>query len=640
MNQEGRVVVLHVDDDAAFVETAASVLERVDERMTVVTATGTAEATTILDDREIDCIVSDYEIDARTGLELLDDVRERCPDLPFVLFTGKGSEEVASDAISRGVTDYLQKETGKEQFEVLANRIDNAVSRYRSQRELAESRERLSLFFDQSPLGVIEWDTEFRIQRVNDRASELLGYEEAALLGESWRVLVPESEHGAVGRMGEELRADAEQASRVTETIRGDDERILCEWHNRSITDEGGETVGFLSQFQDVTAREHRERQLEQHRESLELLHDAADRLYVADSVEECYRITIDAAVTILGFDWCALTGPADNGEEFEIEAVSAEAPLDVGDRPFGLNEGVAGHVYQTKEPHIVNDARESERGKPVEEDIRSAVTVPVSDWGVFQAVATSTETFDEQDRKHAELLVGSMVTAIDRLEQQAELHSRQAELERQNERLDQFASVVSHDLRNPLNVASGRLALAREDCESEHLDDIAGAHDRMEALIEDLLRLAREGERVEEPGVVELDEVVKRCWTHVETREASLRVDAAGTIEADRGQLEQLLENLVRNAVEHGGPAVTVTVGPLDDGFFVEDDGPGIPADERDAVFEPGHSTAAGGTGFGLSIVDQTVEAHGWSVDVAESAAGGARFEITGVDGVGQAPE
>ena len=640
MNQEGRVVVLHVDDDAAFVETAASVLERVDERMTVVTATGTAEATTILDDREIDCIVSDYEIDARTGLELLDDVRERCPDLPFVLFTGKGSEEVASDAISRGVTDYLQKETGKEQFEVLANRIDNAVSRYRSQRELAESRERLSLFFDQSPLGVIEWDTEFRIQRVNDRASELLGYEEAALLGESWRVLVPESEHGAVGRMGEELRADAEQASRVTETIRGDDERILCEWHNRSITDEGGETVGFLSQFQDVTAREHRERQLEQHRESLELLHDAADRLYVADSVEECYRITIDAAVTILGFDWCALTGPADNGEEFEIEAVSAEAPLDVGDRPFGLGEGVAGHVYQTKEPHIVNDARENERGKPVEENIRSAVTVPVSDWGVFQAVATSTETFDEQDRKHAELLVGSMVTAIDRLEQQAELRSRQAELERQNERLDQFASVVSHDLRNPLNVASGRLALAREDCESEHLDDIAGAHDRMEALIEDLLRLAREGERVEEPGVVELDEVVKRCWTHVETREASLRVDAAGTVEADRGQLEQLLENLVRNAVEHGGPAVTVTVGPLDDGFFVEDDGPGIPADERDAVFEPGHSTAAGGTGFGLSIVDQTVEAHGWSVDVAESAAGGARFEITGVDGVGQAPE
>jgi PAS domain S-box-containing protein len=640
MSQEGRVVVLHVDDDAAFVEAAASMLERLDERLTVVTATGTEEATTVLDDRPIDCIVSDYEIDARTGLELLDDVRERRPDLPFVLFTGKGSEEVASDAISRGVTDYLQKETGKEQFRVLANRIDNAVSRYRSQRELAESRERLSLFFDQSPLGVVEWDRRVDIRRLNDQALEILGYDEAELLGESWQVLVPESEHDAVGRMAEDLQADAEQASRVTETIRGDGERILCEWHNRTITDSDGEIVGILSQFQDVTEREHRERQLEQHRESLEQLHDAADRLYVADSVEECYQITIDAAVTILGFDWCALTGPADNGEEFEIEAVSADAPVDVGDRPFGLDEGVAGHVYQTKEPHIVNDARESERGKPVEEDIRSAVTVPVGDWAVFQAVATSTESFDEQDRKHAELLVGSMVTAIDRLEQQTELHRRQAELERQNERLDQFASVVSHDLRNPLNVASGRLALAREDCESEHLDDIVQAHDRMEALIDDLLTLAREGERVEAPGTVDLPEVVRQCWAHVDTREASLHVDVAGSIEADRSQLEQLLENLVRNAVEHGGPAVTVTVGSLEDGFFVADDGPGIPEGDRDALFEPGHSTAEGGTGFGLSIVDQVVEAHGWEIAAGESAAGGARFEITGVERVGQATE
>ncbi|MFB6101157.1 MAG: nitrogen regulation protein NR(II) [Haloplanus sp.] len=231
-----------------------------------------------------------------------------------------------------------------------------------------------------------------------------------------------------------------------------------------------------------------------------------------------------------------------------------------------------------------------------------------------------------------------------------SERKARERELHRQNDRLEEFVSVVSHDLQNPLNVAAGRLELAQEACSSDHLDDAARALDRMDELIADLLRLARDGTRVNEIEPVALADVVDDCWRNVETAGATLDIETDLTIRADRGRLQHLLENLLQNAVEHGstssrtqsddgaehgGEAVAITVGTLDDerGFYVADDGPGIPKDSRDQVFESGYSTATDGTGFGLAIVEEVAEAHGWSIRAVESNAGGARFELTSVD-------
>ncbi|USZ69727.1 PAS domain S-box protein (plasmid) [Halorussus salilacus] len=223
------------------------------------------------------------------------------------------------------------------------------------------------------------------------------------------------------------------------------------------------------------------------------------------------------------------------------------------------------------------------------------------------------------------------------------ERRKRKRRVERQNERLKEFASVVSHDLRNPLNVAQGHLGLAEETGEQRHFEKAESALDRMESLIGDLLKLARQGQDVSETERVDLEAVVRRAWATVSTGDASLRVaDGLGELEADDGRLQELLENLFRNSVEHAGGDVVVEVGPLGgpasddagrvaraDGFYVADDGPGIPEADREKVFEHGHTTAEDGSGLGLSIVKSIADAHGWDVSAHESDAGGARFEI-----------
>ncbi len=154
-----------------------------------------------------------------------------------------------------------------------------------------------------------------------------------------------------------------------------------------------------------------------------------------------------------------------------------------------------------------------------------------------------------------------------------------------------------------------------------------------MQTLIDDLLSLSRLDRQISETEAVALARLSETCWQTVVTADARLVVDADRHLRADRNRLQQLLENLFRNAIEHAGESVTVTVDELDAGFYVEDDGPGIPASERAQLFEAGASTARDGTGLGLSIVSRIVDAHDWDIRITDGAEGGARFEITGVE-------
>jgi signal transduction histidine kinase len=224
-----------------------------------------------------------------------------------------------------------------------------------------------------------------------------------------------------------------------------------------------------------------------------------------------------------------------------------------------------------------------------------------------------------------------------ERKEREQELEETKAELKQSNEKLNQFAGMVSHDLRNPLNVIRGRAELLRSEAPAEHVDPIRNNAERMETMIEDLLTLSRAGKSVDDPEEVSLARVVADSWAAVGSDgiELDLEVPDTVTVAADGDRLRHVFENLFRNASEHNDSPVRIRVGTLFDetesvsGFFIADDGTGIPESEREDVFEQGFTTNRDGTGFGLSIVEEIVEAHGWRISVGESDADGARFDV-----------
>ena len=247
---------------------------------------------------------------------------------------------------------------------------------------------------------------------------------------------------------------------------------------------------------------------------------------------------------------------------------------------------------------------------------------------GQIRYYSISTNHFSTGKAKLGQLILFKDVT---------EKEQYRRELEAQNARLEQFTGMVSHDLRNPLNIAQGNLDLVRETGDDDALQTVETALDRMEALIADLLALARQGQPIDDTELVSLREIADSCWEMVDVADAELVVDGELELQADPERLQQLLENLFRNAVEHGGDSVGITVGLLDDdvGFYIEDTGPGIPEDTRETVFESGYTTNRGGTGLGLSIVKEIAEAHGWSIRTTAGTTGGARFEINTAEGI-----
>jgi PAS domain S-box-containing protein len=253
----------------------------------------------------------------------------------------------------------------------------------------------------------------------------------------------------------------------------------------------------------------------------------------------------------------------------------------------------------------------------------------------------------------------------------------RERALRRQNEQLEEFAGVISHDLRNPLAVARGYVGVLEEEYDVDRLGKVVDAHERMDELLDDLLTLAREGRTVDDVAPVDLESAARMAWATVETSDATIEVRTERAVLADESRLRQLLENLFHNSVEHGGDGVTVTVGDLDGGggphasdaargdrseggavhdsggsrsepgetaaakdeeplaagrsdggaapvgFYVADDGSGIAASDRAEVFEAGVSSDEDGPGFGLTIVRRIAEAHGWSVRLTNGGPG-----------------
>ncbi|RZH67544.1 PAS domain S-box protein [Natrinema altunense] len=337
---------------------------------------------------------------------------------------------------------------------------------------------------------------------------------------------------------------------------------------------------------------EQRERTLNRYER---LVETAGDGMYVLD--DEGHLMTVnDALVEMTGFSREGLLGE-------HVSILFGSEDIEAGERII-RSLLANGESTDTLELSV-----ETKAGATIPCEVQIAVLVPD---GEFRGS------------------VGVLRDVTERKRQERKLRER-------NERLDAFARIVSHDLRNPLGVAQGYLDLFEETGDSRYAAKTRNGLDRMESIIDDVLAIAREGEWAADTEPVDLESAAREAWAHVSTAEATLAVTETVTLSADRSRLLRLLENCFRNSIEHGGTTETVRIGPLEDdervdatrGFFIEDDGEGLPAKLRDELFDPSASTSTEGLGIGLWIVREVATGHGWSVVATESESGGARFEF-----------
>ncbi|ACV12061.1 putative PAS/PAC sensor protein [Halorhabdus utahensis DSM 12940] len=256
--------ILHVDDEPDLTELAATFLEREDDRIVVETASSAADGLDVLDDFAADCIVSDYDMPGRNGIEFLKAVRERHPELPVILYTGKGSEEVASEAISAGVTEYMQKEAGTDQYTVLANRITNSVEQYRARQAAERTRERLTELSESTTDCLWMFDREW------EELVFISGYEDVWNRSESAIRDDPRDFLYGVHPDDRALVEDAMARLSNGETIdvefrilRGDDDPGAVWMKGEPVRDDEGAVVRVVGFTRDITERREQRRRLE-----------------------------------------------------------------------------------------------------------------------------------------------------------------------------------------------------------------------------------------------------------------------------------------------------------------------------------------------------------------------------------------
>lgn len=417
--------------------------------------------------------------------------------------------------------------------------------------------------------------------------------------------------------------------------LTGSDGNAVPYEFTNSLLLEGGTEIGICGVGRNVSEYKHS-------LETLERLLDGTRELMAAEDGISVAETAVAAANEVLGLSHSGIC--LADGKRLEPVAYTDAVERSLGTVPTLGTDSLAWEVFESGDDRVYEHVHEESGIYNPDTHLRSEMIFSLGEYGVLLAGADEQCAFDDADIYFAKLLAAATESALDRAD-------REDELEHKNAQLEEFIGVVSHDLRNPLNVATGALKLAVETGSDEHLQQVEKSHERMNEIIEGLLVLAREGKVVGVTRPVVVGTVAKEAWTTVETNGATLDIGDDCVIHADRNRLRQLFENAFRNSVEHSSTCsrnperssdsvehsstadrdskseVTVTVETGEDGFSISDDGPGMTMDERSARLEAGFET---GEGFGLAIIRTIAAGHGWGLALEEGDFGGLRIEIS----------
>jgi PAS domain S-box-containing protein len=590
MERSARVLLVEPDSDSR--DRTVQALQREHPGVAISEITTVEDAIEQAESATVDWVVSAFGLPDGNGLELLGGLRDRNISVRFILFPENGSEDLAQDAFEAGVADYIPKADGA--YTTLSHRI-NPGGETGTMDELERERERFSDLFENFPEPTIAYgfeDGATVFRSLNDAFEAVFGLAETEVRDTPVNnKIVPEHRRTESEDIDQKVES-GEMVDRVVRRLAADGPRIF---NLRNIPVAADGAIDGFAVYTDITERKQRERELERYETIVETIPMG---IVVFDEDRNIVNVNRPGA-EILGYT-------VDQLRDGSLSQL--------------VEDGILPEQTVENYEETVNDLLSSTNTK--EKDIMEVDITTLDDNSRILEVHTALLPYD--DRFNGSVQVFHDVT---------ERKENEQELRRQNERLEEFASIVSHDLRNPLNVAMGHLDIASQECDSDSLDRVVNALDRMEVLIGETLQLAKQGRMVTETKPLELADIAAGCWEMVDKQDAELTIDGDCVFRGDMSRIKQLLENLYRNAIDHGGEDVTINVGVLSDGFYVEDDGTGIPEDERDDIFEAGHTTSEDGTGFGLAIVSEIVDAHDWDISITEGTEGGARFEITGVD-------
>lgn len=355
------------------------------------------------------------------------------------------------------------------------------------------------------------------------------------------------------------------------------------------------------------------------------------DRLFAASTPTELYDASVEAAQHILEADTSEIAAVED-GEPQVLARKANHFSIEPDSLPIGTD--IVGQTDLIGRSHVyddITDVRSAAAAQPIPDTDtytpRSLLLVPIDSVGLLIATSATAGAFSEADRTWAEQLaafIDGMVAVFERSDASEEEITR----------LEQIARILSHDFAGPLTVARGALELAQETDDEQYFLQVRKAIDRIEDLVEGIERLARTEEHIGQVELIELRSAVEEVWPALQTNDSSIDVVDSRRILADEQAFYQLLMNLFNNAVEHGGHDVSIRVGTTQNGFYIEDDGPGLPAGVGDEIFDWGHTSSSDHKGIGLSIVDRIISAHDWEISMSESELGGVRFDITGLTG------
>lgn len=413
LKKENPIKIIHVDDEEYQLKFTKMFLEKVDQSITV---NSISSPNTVLKkylEWGVDCIVSDYQMPEMDGIELASTIR-KTSDIPFILYTGRGSEEVAEKAFQIGINDYLRKEQDPSHYHVLANCIRNLVSLTREQRHLKESERRYRMFSENASDVFITLDLEGRFTFFSKKNTPVFGYDADKLLGKNiFEIITQESREIAFSRI-EKWKSGVPNHPSEIFYFKSEHGNIVPFEINPSSIIENGKLTGMQMIVRNVAERlKYRVRLTQLHKHAIELVN--------AKNIQQICYLTLNTMELTLGFTYVAFLIVENN----RLNAIGARGaprinfPLDM------KGKGITVKAANTQKTILINDLTRSTVFIEGYTASLSELVVPVivnnSAVAVLNVEALSRNAFTEQDRELLEILALHVSSALERIEREKE---------------------------------------------------------------------------------------------------------------------------------------------------------------------------------------------------------------------------